>query len=180
MQRKAGLRSADNPWQEWQKRNDWRAEGLLKFVGLALPLQMTSVEIPVPPYKMLFDLPSYCYDVHTRVGLAMLRRLVQGVKGAEDIRDLFQQNRVESAHIAVGEALFFAEGGRIRGELVYEPLCGLEQRVFAHQFGLPMDTWLHLRVLVEEALKKGVIDRVREEVLHQVYGQQILQFNCKT
>jgi len=29
----------------------------------------------MPPYKMLFDLPSYGYDVYTRVRLAMLKRL---------------------------------------------------------------------------------------------------------
>jgi hypothetical protein len=61
----------------------------LRFVGLTLPLKMTMVQAPVPPHKVLFDLPSYCYDVHTRVGLKMLHRLVQGIKGAEAIRQFF-------------------------------------------------------------------------------------------
>ncbi len=175
MQQRAAIRSATNLWQQWQKKNDWRAAGLLKFVGLRLPLKMTTVEAPVPPYKMLFDLPSCCYDMYTRVGLTMLRRLVQGVKGAEGIKEVFQQNEVKSAHRAVGEALFFAEGGRIKGELVYAPLCSLEQRLSPHQFGLPMDAWLNLRVLVEKALEEGIVDRVREEVLRQTYGQGKLQ-----
>ena len=46
--------------------------------------------------------------------------------------------------------------------------------MFAHQFGLPLESWLHLRVLVGQALKDGVVDRVREEVLHQFYGQMLL------
>jgi hypothetical protein len=71
-------------------------------------------------------------------------------------------------------ALFFVEGGRIQGELIYEPLSCLEQRLFPYQFGLPLDKWWHLRSLVEEALEKGIIDRVREEVLQQVYGQMLL------
>ncbi len=149
--------------------NDWRAEGLLKFVGLTLPMEMTTVQAPVPPLQMLFDLPCYCYDMHTRVGLAMLKRLVRGVEGADGIKELFQQNRIKSAHKALGEALFFVEGGRIQGELIYEPLCSLEQRVFAHQFGLPVDSWSELRVLVGRALQEGAVDRVREEVLHEFY-----------
>ena len=31
-----------------------------------------------------------------------------------------------------------------------------------------------VRVLVERALEEGIIDRVREEVLHQFYGQMLL------
>ena len=124
---------------------------------------------------MLLDLPSYCYDMHTRVGLMMLKRLVQGVQGAEGIKEFFQQNKVKSAHKALGEALFFVEGGRIQGELIYEQLCALEQRLFAHQFGLSLNEWDDLRFLVEKALLEGVIDRVREEVLRQHYAQEKLQ-----
>jgi hypothetical protein len=174
MQQKASVQTPTNTWQEWQRKNDWRAEGLLRFLGLRLPLEMTGVQTPVPPYKMLFDLPSYCFDMHTRVGLAMLKRLVQGVEGAEGIKELFQQNTIKGAHRALGMALFFVEGGRIEGELIYEPLCCLEQRLFAHQYGLPLESWLELRVLVEKALAEGVVDRIREEVLHQFYGRE----NC--
>ena len=67
------------------------------------------------------------------------------------------------------------EGGRIEGERIYEALRSLEQCLLAHQFGLPLKSWSHLRVLVEKALKNGVIDRVREEVLTQSYGQRKLQ-----
>ena len=172
MQRKAAVQTPTTTFQEWQRKNDWRAEGLLRFVGLTLPLEMTRVQTPLPPYKTLFDLPSYCFDMHTRLGLAMLKRLVQGVEGAEGIRELFQRHKIKSAHRAVGEALFFVEGGRIQGELIYEPLCGLEQRLSAYKLGLPPNDWLELRILVEKALAEGVVDRIREEVLHQFYGQE--------
>jgi hypothetical protein len=89
--------------------------------------------------------------------------------------EFFQQNKVRSAHKALGEALFFVEGGRMQGELIYEPLCALEQRLFAHQFGLPLNKWDDLRFLVEKALLEGVIDRVREEGLRQHYAQEKLQ-----
>ncbi len=173
LQRRADVQAATNCWQAWQKKNDWRAEGLLRFVGLRLPRPVTTLEEPMPPHKVLFDLPSYCYDVHTRVGLRVLHRLVQGVEGAKSIKDFFHQNNVKHAHKVVGEALFFAEGGRIRSELIYQSLFALEQRVFAHGLGLPLNRWLHLRALVEEALQEGVVDRTREEVLHQFYGNKL-------
>ncbi len=52
--------------------------------------------------------------------------------------------------------------------------CSLEQRLFAHRFGLPLNKWADLRFLVEKALLEGVIDRVREEVLRH-YAQEKLQ-----
>jgi hypothetical protein len=174
MQRKAVIQAGANRWQQWQAKNDWRSEGMLRFVGLRLPLEMTEVERAMPRCKVLFDLPSFAFDTHTRIGLEMLRRLVQGVAGAEAIREFFQQNKLKSAHKALGMALFFVEGGRIEGELVYEPLCNLEQRLFAYQFGLPLDKWWDLRGLVQKALEEGIIDRVREEVLQRVCGQMLL------
>ena len=79
------------------------------------------------------------------------------------------------AHKVLGEALFTVEGGREKCELVYPSLSSLEQRIFAHRFGLPFDRWLHLCDLTRDALENGVIDRLREEVLPQQYGQGKLQ-----
>jgi hypothetical protein len=146
------------------------AYSLQRFVGLTLPIEMAHVVGPIPPHQTLFGLPSYCYDMHTRVGLQVLHRLVRGVEGAEAIKELFRENRVESAHRALGDVLFFVEGGRIHGELIYAPLCNLEQRVSAYQYGISLDVWSHLQELVNEALKQGVVDRVREEVLGKFYG----------
>ena len=157
-------------WQQWQRSNDWRAAGLLKFLGLDLPLQRTRVATALPPHRMMWGLPSYCYDMYTRVGLEMLKRLVRGAYGMEDIRRLFQENPVKGAHTALGEALFFEEGGRIAGELIYEPLSALEQKAFSHQFDLPISDWLRLRKLAAQALADGVVDRIREDVLTQFYG----------
>jgi hypothetical protein len=176
LQRRAALQVPENPWLEWLRKNDWRAEGLLKFVGLRLPAKMTQNASPIPPSKMLFDLPSYCYDMHTRVGLQVLQRLVRGVHGGEAIKEFFQGNKIKSAHTALGEVLFFVEGARIAGELVYEGLCSLEQRLFAHQFGLPLQKWEYLCLIAEKALCDGILDRVREEMLQRHYAQSKLQY----
>ena len=175
MRNREEVQAPHSPWREWQKKNDWRAEKLLRYVGLSLPLEMTKIEEPLPPSRILFDLPSYCFDMHTRVGLRVLQKLVRGVDGAEGIRDFFQENKIKNAHRALGEVLFFVEGARIEGELVYEPLSSLEQRVLAYQYGLPFDRWEKLRFLLEKALQDGIVDRVREEILTQFYGQGNLQ-----
>ena len=164
-----------NPQLAWQKKNDWRAEGLLKFVGLSLSEESCVNTDPLPPSRTIFDLPSYCYDMHTRIGLSVLHRLIRGTHGARGIREFFRQNRTNLAHKAVGEALFTVEGGREKCELVYPALCSLEQRVSAHQFGLSFDQWLRLCDLTRKALEDGVIDRLREEVLRRQYGQKKLQ-----
>jgi hypothetical protein len=171
MQRKASLREPKCRWEEWLRKNDWRGEQMLRFIGLTLPVNMTGVQLALPEHKMLFGFPSYCYDMHTRVGLEMLRRIVRGVRGTEEITDFLKRNKVQSAHRVVGDALFFVEGGRIQGELIYGSVCCLEQRLSAHRHGLSLNEWLHLQVMVVMALESGIIDRVREDVLRQFYGE---------
>ena len=163
-----------NSWlHEWQKKNNWRTGGLLRYVGLSLPLKRRSTPIHCLRPELIFDLPSYCYDaVHqdwTR-GFAATR---PGSHGAEAIRDFFQRNRVNAPHKVLGEALFTVEGGREKCELVYPSLRSLEQRIFARRFGLPFDEWLRLCDLTREALENGVIDRLREEILRGSMRRQI-------
>src|SRR3989442_879307 len=79
---KATVHAANTPLYEWQKKSNWRTEGLLIFVGLELPLEKEVRSEPVPHCRTIFELPNYCYDIHTRIGLAVLKRLVHGVPGA--------------------------------------------------------------------------------------------------
>src|SRR5438094_3879785 len=58
LQRRAALQVPDNPWLEWQRKNDWRAEGLLRFVGLRLSIDMTRNEVPMPPSKQFSTCPA--------------------------------------------------------------------------------------------------------------------------
>jgi hypothetical protein len=168
--RKAEMADPSNSWHEWQRKNDWRAENLLRFVDLRLPMEMTRVELPIPTYRSLHGLPSYCYDMHTRVGKEMLGRLVCGGEGAEVIQSFVRQNKVREANKAVGFALFFVEGGRIQSELAYVSLSELEQRLVAQTHGLSPNQWQHLLNCVQETVERGVIDNVRENILNQLYG----------
>ena len=92
-----------------------------------------------PMCRRLYGLPSYSYDMHTRVGLAMLTRVAGGVPGAEPLEELFRKCRTRMPHRVLGEALFFEEGGFIRNELQHHLLTFLEQRVFAHKFGMSQE-----------------------------------------
>jgi hypothetical protein len=179
VERKREVLTSQAAWPRWQRKNNWRAEELLRFVDMPRPTSLTIDETPAPGHKMLLDLPSYSYDVHTRVGLEMLRRLAQGIPGAEAISDLLCRYQVKNAHRALGSALFWIEGGRIRRELLSEPLSSLEQRFFAHKHGLPLDEWWKLHSLVQNALETGLVDRVRAEVLGRFYAQGKLQLIAK-
>ncbi len=176
---KAAVHAANTPLYEWQKKHNWRTEGPLRFVGLELPLEKDVRSEPVPHCRTIFELPNYCYDMHTRIGLSVLRRLVHGVPGAHAIRDFFHRTRTNAPHRALGEALFVMEGGREKDELVYPLLCSLEQRVAAHKFGFPFDQWLRLCDLTLKALERGLIDRLREEILRRQYGQEKLPLICQ-
>jgi len=167
MQRKAMMLSPANAWQEWQRKNDWRAEKMLRFVGITLPEKLFHEKFPIPAYKMLFDLPSYCLDVHTRVGQEVLRCLMRGSCGATAIKDFVYRNKARGVLNALGMALFFVEGGRLEGEMLYPSLSRLEQLLIAHQHGLSLNEFLTLQCLVLDALNAGIIDQIREEVLRK-------------
>jgi hypothetical protein len=176
---KAAIHAGNSQLHRWQKKLNWRTEGLLRFLGLALPSETKVRSEPMPRSGSIFELPNYSYDMHTRIGLTVLRRLVQGIPGAQAIRDFFQRSKMSAPHRALGEALFYMEGGREKNELIYPSLCSLEQRVAAYKFGFSFDRWLQLCDLIHEALERGVIDRLREEVLCQQYGQKQLDLVCQ-
>lgn len=48
--------------EQWQNKNDWRVEGLLRFIGLMLPLELSTVPTPPPPYKLDRLEDSLCLD----------------------------------------------------------------------------------------------------------------------
>lgn len=168
-EQKNEIREAKFLWTEWRRRNNWRAEGMLQYLGIALGMTTSVVAAPIPECKTICSLPSYCYDMHTRAGLAALKSIVAGTEGAEAIYYFFKRHRVRTPHIALGWALFFIEGGRIAGELVCEELSDLEQRVIAYQFGLPLEAWRELRTLLCTIIDGGVLDRERDRVSYDFY-----------
>ena len=173
--RKTEIRESKHPWRDWQRKNGWRTEGLLQYLDFTLPFKTSLVTAPLPISKPICSLPNYCYDMHTRVGLTVLKRIAAGVEGAEAVGLLLRRHRVKTPHIAIGWALFFVEGGRTGGEVKYEEVSDLEQRVIAHRFGLPVDVWRELRALVSGVVDCGVVDQQRSRVSNDAYESPIPQ-----
>src|SRR6185437_10102220 len=109
--RLALLKLPKDPWTQWLRKNDWRTEGLLRYITTRLPFGIEISKVPVTQAQFLLQLPNYAYDMHTRVGLAVLQKLVRGVAGAEELREIIARNAIECPHRTLGAALFFAEGG---------------------------------------------------------------------
>ena len=151
----------------WKAKNKWRGDGLLRYLCLDLPFPLRAVELPVPQHTILYGLPSCGYDMYTRTGRQMLKRLIQSNPDVK--RVAAQLPKARNLITVVGECLFFVEGGRICGELLNPDLYRMEQRLFALQFGLPYACWTEMRAAVEGALHSGEVDKLRHEVLASTY-----------
>lgn len=170
-EKKAAMESPRNIWQAWQSRNDWRAEKMLRFLGIKLPEEMIQNQSPLPVCSTLAGLPSYALDMHTRIGQEMLRRLAHN---AQTIKDFISCTRVKGTLKALGMSLFYVEGGRINGEMLYRSLGEIEQQFVAHRHGLSQSEFATLQGLVLGEINSGVIDRIRAEVLAEGSDKQLL------
>lgn len=157
------LEKENGPHAEWVKRHAWRTDGLLKFVMLGDPEELVPYTTPIPAFKEIAGLPSCAYDMYTRTGRQMLKLL------AKELITKVLENVTGNKTDAIGEALFFTEGGRIKNELISSRLYTLEQKCMAAQFGLEIEDWYSLKGQVEDALKQGRIDELRSKVVASAY-----------
>jgi hypothetical protein len=164
----------DSAWRQWQRKNDWRGARLLRFLDIDLPFPFEHIEGRPSRHTQLHGLPSYSYDMYTRAGREMLHQLLSGAAGAEGVCEILQNPRVKDPLIAAGEALFFAEGGYIKGERAYACVNDLTQRLFAARFGLSTIQWEQLREAMTSAVKGGTIDGLRAVELKRRYAQRSL------
>lgn len=169
MARRKLMQSPVNPWQRWLSQNDWRGERMLRFLGLTLPEAKFRVQRPIPKHSSLAQLPSYSFDVHTRIGQEVLRRLIRGTGGVHEIKYFMESNELRSPLTALGMALFYVEGGRIAGEVVYPSLCQLEQALVANRHGLSLADFVALQDVLLRVLESGKLNQIRSEVLLEKY-----------
>lgn len=153
----------------WCIKNDWRTDGLLKYSAIelpeCLPLCRLLDEVPLPQGTMMKGLPSYAYDMYTRVGKQVLG-IIHGE--TPQIQNLLAPVKNDKLTI-LGEALFFVEGGRIKNELLNTDLYQLEQKLMVWGTGLELDAWYELRAIMESLLVGGYIDHHRQDVLKKMY-----------
>ncbi|HEV2577116.1 MAG TPA: hypothetical protein VGU25_07890 [Acidobacteriaceae bacterium] len=159
------LEAPDTAWRTWQRTNDWRGERMLRYLELPLPFDLATRSVHLRPAKILHDLPSYCYDLHTRIGRSVIQSLIHGAQGADPLKYFFARHKVCDRATALGMALFYSEGGQLRNEIFFAEVLDLEQRIMAQKFGLNISEWDDLRAHVNEALEAGIVDRLRREEL---------------
>jgi hypothetical protein len=140
-------------------------------LDLSLPFETQEIKECKRPYITIFNLPNFSYDMYTRIGRSVLKRLIKGVPNAREIQDFFQQVPTNDPLNAAGEALFFVEGGFVQGEVFYRPVSQLEQKCFAAQFGLLNEQWSTLKLLMASAIDSGVVDQLRAEELDRRSAQ---------
>lgn len=149
---------------------------MLRYLDLPLPFELITRSVPLRPTKILHDLPSYCYDLHTRIGRTVIQSLIHGAQGAEPMKYFFARHKVFDRATALGMALFYSEGGQLRNEIFFAEVLDLEQRMMAQRFELNISEWNDLRAHVNEALEAGIVDRLRREELERRVLQMQLPF----
>lgn len=144
---------------QWVLKNNWRGEGMLKF-QLITPFLMEYKGSPLAS-ATLKGLPSYAYDMHTRVGKGACVRLT----GYSNIKQFFQDNACTDKLKAVGYAMFYVEGGKIKDEGYNYSVARLEQDVVARGFGLSSGAFTLLQSYIFELIQDGSLDKLRTKIL---------------
>jgi hypothetical protein len=145
----------------WHQRTNWRGQNLLKFAVYPIPLDAELVADEPPAFEVLFRLPDFAYDRHTRVGKRTCRRIC----GIAAVAQFFREHPTQHMTETIGWALFLLEGGVVQNGLVDHRLSLLEQRFLASRWGWTLDTWDTFQTLMSGLLRDGVINQIRTEVL---------------
>ena len=145
----------------WAVKNNWRGEGMLKWAAGELLIETHQEPDNMPPVQVFYGLPSYAYDMHTRAGIVCLAKL---------------NHRLTIQHGEAGKllgwALFFEEGGKIKGEIRSQELAALEQVIVAKSFGVSQKMWESTREKVSTALRDGTMEDIRNKILWSFYGRE--------
>ena len=157
------LKYDPSPFQQWVKKQNAVSEGMLKFMLLP-ELGLYESDWTSPEVVLLYGLPDYCYDMHTRVGKGMLYRAMNFHQFKPLLKDC--NDKVK----ALGYALFFMEGGKIDKALASASLSVLEMQMVASKFGVEVGAFLELLKAVGVALTDGTVNKIRQEQLVKAYG----------
>jgi hypothetical protein len=167
---------SSDPKTLWAFKNNWRGEAMLKFQTYDLNLRPIASEEPERSYEMLFGLPDFTYDMHTRIGRTACIWMCGSFKR------FFNEHPVcrgENNDKALGWALFYVEGGYIKGGLSDPRLSEVEMKFVASKFGWHVEVWRALLEMVREYIyERRKLNQIRMTILqHQGYFDEE-QENC--
>lgn len=160
-----GLSKDLNDCDKWLTAQNWRAEGMLVgpiWKSLLKPTIITTREVPTESVR-LKGLPDYCYDMHTRIGKGALYKLC----GVLELRQFFVKNPPRSKPEALGWAMFFEEGGKIKDRLADTQTDCLEDIIVAEKHGIGLGAWHELRGIMRGLLSTGRVNEYRSMLLEE-------------
>jgi hypothetical protein len=155
----------------WLRQKSWMTEGMSKFAVLDSLWRLVPVDAQPEAGIVLCGLPSYAYDMHTRVG----RRALVFCCGRKPIKQFFATHPQIKKLDALGWALFYVEGGLINAELLDENLLEVERELaFAGVGVFERAAWMDLLGVMDELVNNGVLRELRVKSLNESYGQCVV------
>ncbi len=133
------------PLHAWLTEKSRLTEGMAKYAVLDSLWDLVPVDAQPKPGIMLYGLPSYAYDMHTRIG----RRALQASLALPEVKQFLAAYLPTKKLDALGWALFYVEGGRITGEL-------------ANPFG---QATIKALQLMRWMVASGTMDQLRNEAI---------------
>lgn len=101
----------------------WATEGISQYVVLDYPWEPVTTHVLPAESTLIAGLPTYAYDIHTRVGKIAIATFLRDDPKAKDFRASIPKVAFPSDYQRfMGYALFYAEGGRIFGTVMQDPV----------------------------------------------------------
>ncbi len=113
---------------------------------------------PFPAETMIGSIPSWCYDMHTRGGLAAFGRYR---RRSERMKAFLAEHADPSANLnrLVGGLVFHIESGLVRNRLIWEGGCRLRHAADLTQPGLPPEVVPEAFSILRDEI--GLLNRCR-------------------
>lgn len=145
----------------WKKGN--LAEQLGRYYSTDPDLALR--DTPVPEAVSILGIPSYAYDMHTKIGKTCTYRLC----GWAVVKEILSKTGVNDKAKAVGYSLFFAEGGRHSPEYWDTNVAFLEMKLHYNSLGMTLADGLDLQDVMLQLIANGELNKLREKIAKQVY-----------
>jgi hypothetical protein len=149
----------------WLKQKSWMTEGMSKYAVLDSLWELVPVDTQPEAGIVLYGLPSYAYDMHTRVG----RRALHASVAVPEVQQFLAAHRPTKKLDVLGWALFYVEGGRIAGELASPLLAQVELEIAFGSLGLYDQAAMDALQLMRWMVASGKLNQSRDKAIIENY-----------
>ena len=148
----------------WCRKKGWLTEHLSDYYSFTPELEDRPL-FPFPVTETIAGLPSYAYDMHTKIGKTILYKI-----GGEPELGILKETQCNDRAKALGWAMFFCEGGRITDELWDVKIAQLEKKLAYGQFGMSAEEGAELEKAMQVLIDSGRINARRAYAAKSMYG----------